>query len=221
MSPLTSPVSGTIRTEVNFWPSYVDILTIVLMVLVLQTFLQTFISKEYLEIARLKQAQSDLLKTLETEFEQETKAGQIAFMTRPNILQILFSENILFETGKYRLEETGIGVLGRCARVLRQADSSLYAQIQVEGHTDNVPLTSTVYPHDNWELSTARALTVVKEMVANGIDGRKLSANGYAEFSPAADNLTLAGRQKNRRIELRVFFSTPTRNPAPATAVAP
>jgi len=77
--------------------------------------------------------------------------------------------------------------------------------IRVEGHTDNVPIKSTRFP-SNWELSTARALSVVKLFYQNGENPALLSAVGYGEFRPIVENNSEENRQKNRRIEIFVEY---------------
>jgi chemotaxis protein MotB len=72
---------------------------------------------------------------------------------------------------------------------------------QVAGHTDNVPIDSARFP-SNWELSTARAVEVVKLLVSQGVGPKTLSAAGYGEFDPVASNDAPDGRAKNRRIEI-------------------
>ena len=71
--------------------------------------------------------------------------------------------------------------------------------IQVEGFTDNQPIKTLAFP-SNWELSAARAASVVHLLMRKGIDPNRMSATGYAEFKPVADNSTIEGRQKNRRV---------------------
>ena len=73
--------------------------------------------------------------------------------------------------------------------------------IVVEGHTDNVPISSAQFP-SNWELSTARATTVVRFLISRGLDRNRLSASGYADLHPIASNATAAGRELNRRVEI-------------------
>lgn len=203
---------GTVRTDIDYWPSYVDILTIVLMVFILQSFLQTFIDPDLLKMLRLRQTQEQLQSMLQAEFREEERAGKVTFAPGTNLLQIRFSEEILFAKGKYDLQSQGVHVLQRCAGVLRQVDAAMFHQIQIEGHTDSDAMRSTIYPHDNWELSAARALTVVKQMIADGIRPEKLSANGYGEFNWVVDNANQERRHLNRRIELRIMFSVPKEN---------
>jgi chemotaxis protein MotB len=73
--------------------------------------------------------------------------------------------------------------------------------INVEGHTDNIPIGTLAFP-SNWDLSSARATSVVQELVKAGISPTRLSAIGYGEFHPIGDNETEEGRFKNRRVTL-------------------
>jgi chemotaxis protein MotB len=73
--------------------------------------------------------------------------------------------------------------------------------IRVEGHTDNVPMSSTAFP-SNWELSTARATSVLQYLVKHDFEPDRMSAAGYGEYRPVADNDSEAGRQKNRRVDI-------------------
>ena len=73
--------------------------------------------------------------------------------------------------------------------------------IVVEGYTDNVPIDTAEFP-SNWELSTARATTVVQYLIAHGVDENRLGAAGYAQLHPIASNATPAGRALNRRVEI-------------------
>ena len=85
---------------------------------------------------------------------------------------------------------------------LRKSDHLLNVEIRVEGHTDNWPIRGGRYA-SNWELSSARALEVVKYLSAvSGVEEGKFSALGYGEFRPISDNETLEGRSKNRRVEI-------------------
>ena len=74
--------------------------------------------------------------------------------------------------------------------------------LRLEGHTDNVPISTAQFP-SNWELSTARATNGLKYLLKNfDVDANKISATGYAEFRPIADNATPEGRARNRRVDL-------------------
>ena len=74
---------------------------------------------------------------------------------------------------------------------------------QIAGHTDNVPISTQRFP-SNWELGSARAIAVLRLLTSGGVDAERLSATSYAQYRPAADNDTPAGRARNRRIEIVV-----------------
>ncbi len=92
--------------------------------------------------------------------------------------------------------------LRRFYNALKKNNRTLNVEIRVEGHTDNWPIRGGIYA-DNWELSSARALEVVKYLSSvSGISEDKFSAQGYGEFRPISDNNTEEGRSKNRRVEI-------------------
>ncbi len=78
-------------------------------------------------------------------------------------------------------------------------------EIQVKGYTDNVPPPPTSPYNDNWELSAARAISVVKTLIKDGVEPKRLSAAAYGEYHPIASNSTPEGRKKNRRVEIWFF----------------
>ena len=77
--------------------------------------------------------------------------------------------------------------------------------IRIEGHTDNIPINTDKYP-SNWELSSARALSVLKYFIGNGISPEKISATGYGEYRPLVPNNTVENRAKNRRVEIFINY---------------
>jgi chemotaxis protein MotB len=185
-----------------------DLITSTLLVFMLITTLQTLLGNDDMEAALARSKQELFLAEFRHEFAPELRRKEIRVDRHLNFVQIRFSDRVLFISGDYRLQTLGRDLLGRCAAVLSGAGESGYEQIQVEGHTDNVPLGRTQYPSNNWELSTARALSVVELLgERNHALMGVLSANGYASYHPVADNSTLAGRDLNRRIEIRLFFS--------------
>jgi chemotaxis protein MotB len=124
-------------------------------------------------------------------------------------LVVRVSDNILFSSGEATLHPAGLPLLNEVAQLLNLDRSN---PITVEGHTDNVPIQSAQYP-TNWELSTARATTVVRYLIARGLTPYRLGAAGYADLHPLASNATTAGRAENRRVEIviqRIY-------PAPAS----
>ena len=110
------------------------------------------------------------------------------------------NNRILFASGSARLSRQGGEILEELAKVVR----NLPNHIDVEGHTDNLPISTSIYP-SNWELSAARAASVVHLFTRNGVDPKRLSAIGYAEFRPIADNSTVEGRRSNRRVAVVIL----------------
>ena len=75
----------------------------------------------------------------------------------------------------------------------------------MQGYTDNVPPGKNSPFVDNWELSAARAISVLKELIADGVDPHRMFAAGYGEYHPIATNATAKGREKNRRVEIHFY----------------
>jgi chemotaxis protein MotB len=115
-------------------------------------------------------------------------------------IEIEIKSNILFGSGRAALQKKARPVLREVAKVLGDFDN----QVQVEGFTDNVPIDTDEF-QSNWELSAARAASVVHLFSRSGVKPTRLSAVGYGEFKPIAKNNTAAGRQKNRRVKIIVL----------------
>ncbi|HEB85948.1 MAG TPA: flagellar motor protein MotD [Gammaproteobacteria bacterium] len=110
-------------------------------------------------------------------------------------VKVELNNRILFASGDARLTERGYPILKKLAEAVR----SLPNHIDVEGHTDNLPIRTSIYP-SNWELSAARAASVVHLFMRDGVDPKHLSAIGYGQYRPIADNHTAQGRRRNRRV---------------------
>jgi chemotaxis protein MotB len=115
-------------------------------------------------------------------------------------LEIDIKSSLLFRSGFANVSRDAMPVLQEIARIL----SPFPNRIHVEGFTDNVPISNPVYP-SNWELSAARAASVVRLLSEQGMDAEKMAAIGYGEFRPIADNNTVEGRSQNRRVSLVVL----------------
>jgi chemotaxis protein MotB len=134
--------------------------------------------------------------------EEEIQRGEVKISELKGKLTVNVVDKILFDSGQAALKPAGIKVLQQIGDILKSAADK---NIQVEGHTDNVPIRGTLaekYP-SNWELSTARATTVLHFLQNQAsISGERLSAVGYGEYHPIATNSTSEGRAKNRRIQI-------------------
>lgn len=150
------------------------------------------------EAARLKTTYDGLLTNLKKELE----AGQIQVQQMRDGLSVNVAQEILFASGSAALDKQGREVLQRVSDQLKQTNY----QIIVTGHTDNKPIGKGLearYP-TNWELSGARAASVVRLFAETGIPAARLAAVGMADTRSVAPNDTPEGRAKNRRIEIRL-----------------
>jgi chemotaxis protein MotB len=112
--------------------------------------------------------------------------------------------SLLFASGDARLDIGAIRSLAAIGQILAPTDFPLI----VEGHTDNTPINTPQFP-SNWELSGVRASSVVRLFIETGVDPRRLTATGYADQRPLADNASPEGRQKNRRVAVTIESRNP------------
>jgi chemotaxis protein MotB len=140
---------------------------------------------------------------------QESLQGQekeVQLEQQQSGVRVTLTETLLFDVGSSELSERGRAVLARIARgLLKRPGISLI----VSGHSDNTPIKSRLKKRfrTNWELSSARALAVVHEMLNNGFDGERLQAQAFGSHRPRASNESAEGRARNRRIELEIVES--------------
>jgi len=128
------------------------------------------------------------------------RKGLISIWRDERWIEVEINSDILFATGSAVLDKDARSILGRVAAVLRDEPN----QVRVEGHTDNVPIATAVYP-SNWELSAARAASVVHLFADHGLQPQRLAMLGYGEFHPRADNAQFQGRNRNRRVAVIVL----------------
>jgi chemotaxis protein MotB len=119
---------------------------------------------------------------------------------RATWLEVEINSDLLFASGSADLPESVLPIIDEVGRILLDFDN----RIRVEGHTDNVPISTWVFP-SNWELSAARAGTVVRRLGTRGIAPHRLSVVGYGEFRPLEDNDTVEARRRNRRVTVIVM----------------
>ncbi len=135
---------------------------------------------------------------------EELRKGQLQVRQLKGMLTVDVAEQLFFDSGRANLKDTGKQVLQKVAESLKGYEDKA---IRIVGHTDNVPITKglqKVFP-SNWELSAARATTVVRFLQDAGIEPERLVATGRAEYAPVSPNDTTEGRQKNRRIEITLI----------------
>jgi chemotaxis protein MotB len=112
--------------------------------------------------------------------------------------------SLLFKQGSATIEnEDALLFLKRVALIIEELPTT--TEVSVQGHTDNSkPGTKSLFK-DNWELSSARAISVLQELLLDGVAPNRVSSAGYAEYKPLATNATASGREKNRRVELHFY----------------
>ena len=150
--------------------------------------------KEEEDLQKLKEEIDEYAATHGLETKIETA------VSRRGLVVTVLTDKVLFDSGSAQLRPGADTLLDALARLLK---TTVRNPIQVEGNTDNVPV-SGQFP-TNWELSTARASAVVRDLIADGVNPDRLSATGYADRHPIATNATDAGRRRNRRVELVVI----------------
>lgn len=153
------------------------------------------------EIRRLTRTQEELSRSLQDEIAK----GNITIQQVRDRLTINMVDRVLFDSGRAQIKPAGLKVLKQVSDVLNKVTDK---QIRIEGHTDNVPISTKLQDRfkTNWELSTARATTVVRYLIdQGGVQPQALSAVGYADTHPIAGNDSEAGRSSNRRIEIVLY----------------
>ena len=109
----------------------------------------------------------------------------------------------MFDSGSADIKKGASMIIGRVGDILKNYSNK---RIKIEGHTDNVPIGSTSKYSSNWELSTARATSVLQYLAQKkGLNAKYLEASGRADVNPVADNKTEKGRSKNRRVEIKIY----------------
>ncbi|MBW1823178.1 MAG: OmpA family protein [Deltaproteobacteria bacterium] len=135
---------------------------------------------------------------LKTRLLDVNKRGSMEFEEQEKGMSIIIRDDLLFSSGRAEINPSGMSVL----RTIGSRFEKFEGEVIVEGHTDNVPITTERFP-SNWELSTGRAVSTVKYLTEElGVSPVVLSAAGYGDTKPRAPNDTPDNRSKNRRIEI-------------------
>ncbi len=165
--------------------------------------------KDVERISALKQELSELERAkqeLEDRLRNEINDKEVSVQMAERGLVITFVAEVLFDSGKAELRSEAFERLDKVSSVLQTTVRDL--SVGIEGHTDNVPIKVSNWK-SNWELSSARAMSVLHYLIENHqIDPARLAATGYGEFRPVDTNDTVEGRQKNRRVEIVILPKT-------------
>lgn len=161
------------------------------------------LNKAMMEMKARREKEQKLIqefKDLTAKFKSLTDSGALSVRIEDGKMMVSLGSDILFPSGSAILSENGIKTISEIAVKLSEIADKRY---QVEGHTDNVPIKTAIFP-SNWELASARALSVVRNLIENGLDQTRVSAASYADTHPVASNEDPETRAKNRRIEIVV-----------------
>jgi chemotaxis protein MotB len=206
------PLLESIDEEVQIWPSYTDVALNIILILLVYVFAQAVI---YSQTSAALVAIGQHQETLRGEVLDAVPAalrGSVGIAADGNLLRIRFSDRVLFDLADANLKEEGQKLLAVLGTVLKRHLSS-FSQIQIEGHTDNAPIKTARFA-SNWELSSARATSVVRFLQDSAaIEAGRLSATGYAEYHPVDAGETPEARARNRRIEMLIVYTTRKETP--------
>lgn len=168
-----------------------------------QRFLQTCNSLEQARTLvnrdRMAQLKKDAAQ-LKRDLQHEINAGLITIDVLKDRIVIRIQEKGSFESGDAKLNASFLPVISKISHTINKSDGKLV----VSGHTDTIPINTPRFP-SNWELSTARSTSVVRAMLDSDVDSQRMAVEGYADTQPLADNNTVAGRAKNRRVEINIM----------------
>ena len=165
----------------------------------------TVSQKKLLEQQRREKMQSiaqDILSVM----SPLVKVGKVKVMQSNIGVTVEINASLLFKSGQAVLEPTSVKALQAVAEVLKNDNHD----IQVKGYTDNTPIGTPYFP-SNWELSSARASSVVRLFAQNGVDPARMVVEGYAENEPVDSNGTPEGRARNRRVTIMILAEAPER----------
>ncbi|WOD12535.1 flagellar motor protein MotD [Pseudomonas sp. NyZ704] len=151
----------------------------------------------------------EITAAMEAAFGELIAAGDLELRGNELWIEIELNSSLLFPSGDALPLDAGFNLIEKIAGILAPYQNPIH----VEGFTDNVPIGSRLYP-TNWELSAARAASVVRMLGIGGVNPEQMAAVGYGEFRPVADNTTEAGRRANRRVVLLISRHLDTRHEA-------
>ena len=160
------------------------------------------------QLEEAKEATETLYEEVIEASEEKNVSDSITVSMDENYQYVRISMNgaVLFDSGSADIKKEAVGVIDKIGDILKRYDKHL---IKIEGHTDNVPMSSKRNFESNMWLSTARATRVFEYLVnTKGLNPRTLEASGRGEYEPLGDNSTPEGRAKNRRVEIKIYTET-------------
>lgn len=161
---------------------------------------------EEIEEEQLEQSES-LSEIIEEALQEQNLEGMVDVDFTSQYVSLTLNGALLFDSGSAEIKTDSLPILEKIGVILKKYGKSI---IEIEGHTDNVPIHTSRFA-DNNELSSARALSVFNYLVNNsGLDPAIVKHTGRGEYVPIADNSTEVGRAKNRRVEIKIYHTLST-----------
>ncbi|MCH8981734.1 flagellar motor protein MotB [candidate division KSB1 bacterium] len=206
---LTQPHRSSQKESESWLLSYSDMVTLLLAFFVLFFSISQVDPGKFEQIMEyFSQSNSTPLYVLEKQFQELVTAHQLEQSVdvelTPDGLRVNFQDNLLFDSGKAKLKSKSFPVLNALAEILKSADVA-ERKIQIEGHTDSVPLTKNALYPTNWELSTARSSSVIRYLITKAVASKRFVAVGFADTrlrqKETSNNL---GLPVNRRVSLLI-----------------
>ncbi|GKS68261.1 chemotaxis protein MotB [Nitrosomonas sp. PY1] len=145
-----------------------------------------------------------MARTILDALEPLVRDGQVRVTQSALGITVEINASVLFSPGQAKLADNSSVALQAVAKIIKDQEH----EIQVEGHTDNFPISTDNFP-SNWELSTARASSVVRLFIEQGVDASRLTAIGYGENRPIESNESTEGRKRNRRVAIMILSADP------------
>ena len=160
-------------------------------------------AQERLEQAQLEESE-ELAERIQEAIEEKGLGNEIEIDITSQYVQLTLNGGILFDSGSVALKDDALPVLDQVGRLLERYAEG---QIEIEGHTDNVPMSGAKYSNND-ELSAGRALSVFNYLLSvTGLEPANVKHTGRGEYVPIADNSTPEGRSRNRRVEIKIYNS--------------
>jgi len=154
--------------------------------------------------AKKQEKMKSMAKNILQALELLVKDGQVRVTQSSLGITVEINASVLFSPGQAKLAENSSLTLQAVAHVLKGHKH----EIHVEGHTDNLPINTESFP-SNWELSAARASSVIRLFIENGVEAHRFTAIGYGENRPIETNETPEGRKRNRRVTVMILSTDP------------
>ncbi|MGZ5201917.1 MAG: flagellar motor protein MotD [Telluria sp.] len=174
--------------------------------------LASIVARRHMEAMRREKERLNLLaQQLSRTLAPLVKSGKVRVTQNGRGVSVEINASVLFDSGDARLNGDSVEALRAVAGLLKDDTHA----IQVEGHTDNVPIANPLFP-SNWELSATRASSVVRLFIDSGVAPERLTALGHGATQPVASNDDAGGRARNRRVAVTIISAVPDAPEAPA-----